>query len=312
MNSLPEPHPLDFDWRFTPHTIEKFVEMVDKEEGILAVGTPSVARRFHQLGRDVALVDRQPIHFVDNHSQIQIDSDAPRISGYKTAIVDPPWYPEHALTWMSWAANCVGLNGLIFASVWPPDTRPTGEREFANIFEWLESWSTVSIANFKPRYELPLFEAEAYNSSFEQGLSTSPRLGRLLKIRVRFLPEVPPLNGKKKKWLRFVFNDYQLALRVRPNDFSDPMIKPVSGIESWQWPYVSRRAPGRDSIDVWSSRNEVAVAGGTKSIAEALRQAALAKDHNTFEAALSAVPAIAEWKIPRPPFRRVFEWEHRQ
>jgi len=311
VNPLPEPHPLDFDWRFTPETVQQFAEMIDEREGVLAVGAPSIARRFCQLGRKVALVDRQPIHFVDNHSQIEVDWDASKISGFRTAVVDPPWYPEHVRTWTAWSANCVGLGGQVFASIWPPNTRPTGENEFRGIIEWLESWSTVSLLSQYPRYELPIFEAEARKTGLEQDLSISPRLGRLLKIQVRNLPTVP-LIVKKEQWLRFVFNDYQLALRVHPTDYSEPIITSIPGVEHWLWPYVSRRAPGRDSIDIWSSRNEVALASGTGKLAEVLRQTALATDQSTFDAALSAVPALAEWKIPRPPYRRVFEWAHPQ
>ncbi len=312
MNSLPEPHPLDFDWRFTSETVEEFVALIGKKKGLLAVGTPSIARRFCLLGREVVLVDRQPFHFEGNHSQVEIDSNTPEIAGFCTAVVDPPWYPEHVMTWIAWSARSVGLGGQIYASIWPPDTRPAGESEFKEVIKWLEGWSTVSLHNQHPRYDLPLFESGSMQAGLNQDLSISPRIGRLLKINVRSLPEVPPLENKKEKWLRFVFDDYQLALRLRQENSTGPAIYPVPGIENCRWPYVSRRAPGRDLIDIWSSRNEVAVVTGSEKVADILRQVALAKSQAAFHTALSAVPLLANWKIPRPPYRRVSEWAHLQ
>lgn len=312
LNSLPESHPLDFDWRFTPDTIEEFVELLDKEEGILAVGTPSIARRFFQLGREVLLVDRQPFQCLSNHLQIEIDWNSPEIPDFRIAVVDPPWYPEHVMTWIAWSARCVGLDGQIYASIWPPNTRPDGEDEFQGVLRWLETWSTVSLHSQPPRYELPLFETASAKTVLENDLSISPRVGRLMKINVRSLPEVPPLGSKRENWLRFVFDDYQLALRLHQNHSTGPTIFPIPGIEDCKWPYISRRAPGRDLIDIWSSRNEVAVVRNSEKVADALRQVALAKSQEAFDSALSAVPLLANWKIPRPPYRRVSEWAHPQ
>lgn len=51
---------------------------------------------------------------------------------------------------------------------------------------------------------------------------------------------------------------------------------------------------------------------GPGHIAEALRRASRAPDKHKFEAEFVACPALLEWEIPRPPFWRFTEWNHRQ
>ena len=119
MGSLPEPHPLDFDWRFSSETVIEISKLVSKDESVLAIGSPSIARYFQQVGREVALVDRQPFQCAETQIVLDINTVPPPVLGFSTAIVDPPWYPEQFSTWVAWAANCVGAGGTVFALIWP-------------------------------------------------------------------------------------------------------------------------------------------------------------------------------------------------
>lgn len=312
VGSPPEPHPLDFDWRFNPTTIRKLSELLPRDTPLLAIGAPSIARQFVREGREVALVDRQPLQCVEKHYPVDIDAGGLGPSGYGTALVDPPWYPEHFKTWTAWAANCVGPGGTIFASTWPDHTRPNATSEHEELFTWMSEWSNVSDLKFTPVYEIPIFEKIARQFDYQPNLSRSPLIGRLLKIHVHSSPRIPSITSKKDKWLRFVLDDYQLAVRMRPDQENTPTISPLSDAGNWCWPYVSRRAPLRSQIDIWSSRNEAGSAKGLEAIANALHTAFTTNNGADFDAALSNFPALLEWQLPRPPYRRMITWSHQQ
>ncbi len=312
MGSIPEPHPLDFDWRFDSKTVAELSDLVYNGEPVLAVGCPSLAQHFNRTGREAVLVDRQP--FQCNKTQIvrDVNLGGARVPGFLTAIVDPPWYPEQVSTWIAWAANCVGAGGTVYASIWPNETRPSGETEYLTVRRWMESWSTVVQLDYQPTYEKPLFESIAQRASQSDDMAKSPRVGRLLEIKVQVVPSLPMVPSSNEKWLRFVINDYQIAIRMRDDEITLPSILQVSGADGWKWPFVSRRAPERSQIDVWSSQNEVGKIRGSKLLAETIRTATKARNDLEFESAFSKFPSLLQWNIPRPPFWRIHEWSHHQ
>lgn len=307
----PEPHPLDFDWRYTPDTIAALSKMLPVDGPVLAVGAPNLARHLSSAGRDVMLIDRQPMQRVSQHLAIDIDDNTPLLTGYRAAIVDPPWYVPHVRCWIAWTANCLGLDGKILATIWPSGTRPDGEPEHQFVMEWLRQWATVQQSPFSPNYETPIFEQYAEIAATGAELSRSPRQGRLLSIRVNRLPKIPSLEEQPRQWLRFILNDYQLALRLNPDD-ADPLeILPHPHAIGWTWPFVSKRAPGRGEIDLWSSRNEVALVKNPAALAGLLRRLAESDNSSSFDAELSQLPQLTNWAIPKPPYWRFLEWSHR-
>lgn len=312
MGSIPEPHPLDFDWRFDSNTVAELSNFVLHDAPILAVGCPSIAQHFQKAGREAFLVDRQPFQCAETQILLDLRVGGPPVPGFRTAIVDPPWYPEEVSIWIAWAANCVGAGGTVFASIWPENTRPSGEAEYVEARRWMETWSTVVQLEYSPTYERPLFESIAQETPEPNRLAKSPRVGRLLEIKVQTVPLLPMAHSRNENWLRFVFNDYQLALRMRDNTFTSPSILPISSADGWIWPFVSRRAPQRSQIDVWSSQSEVGEVRGIKLLVEALRAVTHAQEASDFEAALSPFPSLLQWNIPRPPYWRTHEWSHQQ
>lgn len=312
MGSIPEPHPLDFDWRFDSKTVAELSNLILNGEPILAIGCPSITQHFHQTGREVALVDRQPFQCAETQILLDMQVGGPPVPGFRKAIVDPPWYPEQISAWIAWAANCVGVGGTVYASIWPQKTRPSGEKEYVAARRWMESWSTVVQLEYSPTYEKPHFESIAQETSKQGILAKSPRVGRLLEIKVQTVPPLPVAPSSSENWLRFVLNDYQLALRIRDDTFTTPSILPITGADGWMWPFVSRRAPQRSQIDVWSSQNEVGEVGGIKLLTEAIRTVTKAQSVSDFESAFSLFPSLLQWNIPRPPYWRTHEWSHHQ
>lgn len=310
-HELPEPHVLDFDWRYTDETVRSLLRLVRPSDSVLAIGAPSLARYLESLGRDVLLVDRQPFHAVRNHVQIEPGIIKPDFEKRTIAILDPPWYPEEARIWIAWSAHGLVPNGEILVSLWPDITRPTAAREFDELRAWASEWAEFEVLNIVPRYVMPPFEFAAVEASENLALP-SPRFGRLVSLRLKRLPSLLGYPADRETWVRFVLNDYQLALRLRgDHSLPDEMNRHPLG-KDWTWPYVSRRAPKRDLISLWTSRNEVALIKDPFKALQQLRLAFHSSDSASFCEKLGPFRQLKNFGIPRPPYQRLLEWQHQQ
>jgi hypothetical protein len=310
--ALPEPHPLDYDWRFTADTIKIVCALLPKQEHILAVGAPSIARRVEALGGLVTLVDRQPCQGVRDHRIVEVGVDQLAFEPCGAAIVDPPWYPFPVRTWTAWTAKLVGLGRPLFVSLWPDEVRPRGAQESDRLLKWMSEWATVELISSVLHYEKPKFERIAQRVSVNGYLASSPRQGRLFKLRIKSHPTLSNGPTPADRWFRFVLDNYQLALRLGEVEGISPGIQRHSNALGWIWPYVSKRAPGREMINIWSSRNEVGVVGSPGKLLDALRRAVHAPTSRSFETELGNFAELSSWDIPRPPYRRLLEWQHRE
>jgi hypothetical protein len=306
----PLPHPLDFDWRYADATSLRLASMLMSTEPVLCIGAPKVARLLEDRGIDVTLVDRQPFQKVRRHLAMDVCDFEPD-RRYRAALVDPPWYQVFLRSWSQSAARAVGSDGTVLLSVWPETTRPGARTELDALLSEIGDWGEVERNVARLDYEVPLFENVARSLSEAHGLSRSPGVGELVRIRVREAPRRSHSGFCGTQWLRFVFDDYQLALKLEASRGTN-LIERVPGVNGWLWPYVSARAPGRADIGLWSSHGEVARTGAPLQVAEAMRSVAIARDLDDFDRAFAAMPDFKSWRIPRPPYRRFAEWLHRQ
>lgn len=309
-SDLPDPHPLDFDWRFTSDAAAQISALIPKHAQTLAIGTPSVARHMEAERRPVTLVDRQPFQNVQNHFPIDIHDHGPVRQSFDYAVIDPPWYPEALRYWLAWAASSVRRNGVILAAVWPDYTRPTAPEELADLQGWISLWGEISLPEVSLKYVTPLFETLASKRSRGRRGSQSPGAGNLLQIKVRSRPRLAHYKPETGAWKRFILNNYQLALGFGGQRHKGPALERHPLAEDWTWPYVSRRALGRSQIDLWSSENEVALVGKPDIIHRVLKKAVRMQSKGQFELALSDFPDLLEWDIPRPPYWRNEQWQH--
>lgn len=311
MGPVPEPHPLDFDWRFTKETTDLICGLLPKSASTLAVGAPSVARCLDSMNRSVTLVDRQPIQGVRCHAAVEVGGQTMSDGcSFQAAIVDPPWYPWTLREWLSWAASCVEINGSLICSLWPDKVRLSGREEADEILSWMASWATVEMLGVTAHYERPVFESAALRVSPNGPLARSPGEGRLLRLWVKCHPRVQDRVQPKIRWLRFILNHYQLAVLLGDNDYRIPAVHQHPSASGWVWPYVSRRAPGRDRIGIWSSHNEVGIVNNPYTLVGAIRRAVSSSASSAFETELTKYPELLTWDIPRPPYWRVLEWHH--
>jgi hypothetical protein len=304
------PHPLDFDWRYDQQTTDRLADMLRGGDPVIALGAPSVARLLDRDSVAVTLVDRQPLQSVRRHIVCPVE-DFDVVAEFRTAVVDPPWYPRQLRDWSRAAGRAVGIGGSVFVSVWPDHTRPGGAQELSTALVEISSWADIERNVEALRYAEPVFEVAARARGLERQLSRSPLVGELIRLTVRHLPQRDDRPQVQEHWLRFTVDDYQLALRLDVAT-APGGIDEIRGAEGWQWPYVSARAPCRNQIGLWSSAGEVAAIGNPSVVAKTLRDAFLSPSRDCFERALATAPELLSWCIPRPPYRRSIEWQHRQ
>jgi hypothetical protein len=307
----PEPHPLDFDWRFTATTAELLARLTAGRSPALCVGAPSVARLLENRGVEVLLVDRQPVQRVRAIVLADPGTDAPLPSSFSVVVVDPPWYPEIYRHWVAWSAAHVREGGELLASLWTPETRPGAAEECQAVVKWAASWANVETVRGTLRYITPAFEEKAAIARGDVPIEPEWRKGDLLRIRPSETPVLPRAIPAGESWLRFVFNDYQLALRVSDGDTRSPRLLTVPGAIGWVWPSVSRRAPGRGRIDLWSSRNEVAVVEGSLEVLKHLRAIMETGGGALRNPAAEVLRILTGWQLPAGPYWRTSEWMHR-
>lgn len=307
MIERPEPHPLDFDWRFTADTTRDLAKRIGYEPCI-AVGAPSVAEAL-QGTSPVTLIDRHPVQLCEEHLVLDPGSDPPCGFRFQSAIVDPPWYPRVYKRWLSWTSHATGPGGVLWATLWPSDTRPTAEQERSELLAWAATWASVSLQQGVLEYETPLFEAEALRAAGVD--ERTPRRGDLICLHVREVPSLSASIQGETKWARFVFGNYQLALRLKDDGDTPPCAERHPLTSGWTWPSVSRRATGRNIIDLWSSRNEVAVVQGTSALRARLRRYARSGLTDLDDQRSTILGPLNAWQIPFAPSERVLEWTHR-
>jgi hypothetical protein len=307
----PEPHPLDFDWRFNAATARRLADLMKGYGSALCVGAPSVACLLENDGVEVSLVERQPLQSVRNLISADPSTEAALTSSFSIAFADPPWYPKIYERWLAWTATHIKNGGELLASLWLPDTRPQAEVERHAALEWIASWADVEVEPFALTYTAPLFEMAAMLAEGAKPNHQHWRTGSLLRIRPYLTPSLPASVVGLDNWVRFVFDDYQLALRLREGENSAPRILPVPGAKEWVWPSVSRRAAGRERIDLWSSRNEVALVEGGYEVLRHLRLIMETDGMVLRDPRSEILHTLTRWQIPIGPYRRTLEWTHR-
>ena len=139
---LPLPHPLDFEWRFTPDAARKLLglaaDMTPAGGGILLFGTPGLAvealtfpigRRIAFLAENNIITDRVFALNRATGSPLSIafcSGGLPRESA-DAVLLDPPWYPDFVRPMLAAAVNACRDNGVVLISLPPKGTSASAE-----------------------------------------------------------------------------------------------------------------------------------------------------------------------------------------
>src|ERR1700686_1509893 len=140
--SGPELHPLDFEWYFTPDCADRVAELLISQAGdILCLAAPTVAFAIGHRGRQVVLLDNNPLinlRLPSDSSNLQFTvcnlyDPLPLDKSFAVIFFDSPWYIEPVTYWMWQASKIVAAGGTVAFSLFPSLLRPGAEDERSHI-----------------------------------------------------------------------------------------------------------------------------------------------------------------------------------
>jgi hypothetical protein len=315
---LPVPHPLDFDWRFSPEASELLLGLSSRAERgqLICIGAPSVARAAASHGRpDAVLVDANPrvVSAVAEGAgagpavlcRVGVDP-LPDLVG-TTVVIDPPWYVEHFRVFL-WAASAMAADGATILVSFPaPGTRPgiVAERSAVMSYAARVGLQLVDIRRGALSYVSPPFEQRALSAAGVEGLPLTWRRGDLMSFEAvsgRWVGECPVVTPELDDWSDVPVSGTRIKMRRSSGPVGGP-IDPrlVSLVPGDVLPTVSRRDVRRRAVMVWTATNRVF---GCNDVAVL---ASLADASSSGDAPTSAAEEVVRRTLSPDEVRRVAE-----
>ena len=277
--AMPEPHPIDYEWRYTATTADALAEYFVKQRSRVAcLGTPSVFWRLCHLNADAFLLDRnrgllgslEPENrkrliltdLLEDGSNWKKPDSSP--GQFDAVLLDPPWYLDHTVAWIARALNFLKPGGEIVLTLFPELVRPAATRERADLMRVLETLGMVQPLPFDAFYTTPVFEHETLGAFGLSDLGQWRSAG-LVRVTVSdpktmIATELPV----ESRWERVQLGSQIIAVRESSaggEDLTAPLQLVAPGSDgSFLLKSVSARDPDRQNISVWTSRNRAAVA----------------------------------------------------
>lgn len=271
---LPLPHPLNYEWRFTPQTSDVLLDAADaysrSGQTVLLFGTPGVA-----LGALMRPLNRPTIFFgEDNPVTRRLDAlnralaeplvvercniAVPGPESASVVVLDPPWYLDFIRPMLATAAGACKPGGHVLISLAPDGARPTAvhDRERTIAFANRLGLSLVERVPLSLCYDMPFFEVNALAMC---GLTIPAdwRRGDLLVFQKISSNQRPMVTAtvRKERWAEVDVGRMRLFVRNdRPSAGGGALGTLVSGDIL---PTVSRRDDRRHAARVWTSGNRI-------------------------------------------------------
>lgn len=277
---MPEPHPHNFDWRFSNQGLQSFAEYLlsyhDDDDNVCIIAAPSlfVYLQSMEYFKEIILIERSkrmnekirnifPGYLgIETHDlQYPFTGSLGRLEDYFSCIIaDPPWYQDYYELFLARAKDIVKPGGLIHLALFPPFSKKSALRERTAIFSFAQN-NGIDLIELKSgllKYETPPFERSALKSEEFQVKPEKWRRGDLATFYVasktgqNFMIQV-----EEGIWKEFIFDKKVIKLRhkdpVRNWEIPE-IINIIDGND--YYPSVSRKHPLRERIDLWTSGNQ--------------------------------------------------------
>lgn len=279
---LPLPHPLDYEWRYTPATrtllMDRCLRFTNLDEPIALLGTPTLASVLNRRLRRLLLIDSnaETLAALRRHGYLVdttvVSADlaiwrCPTSWQHQARVVvcDAPWYPEAFTVFLRAAATLLRVGGTVLLSVPDPLVRPSAAGEL-NMVARLATALGFTITSVEPlllRYRTPFFEWCAQRAAGVRVVPLDWRAGTLWQLTLGVTPPREHISDKRP---------------VCPSGLSSPPVADVvigrarirvcltepeqpgklavrSIVPGGVLPTVSRRHPARQQASVWTTGN---------------------------------------------------------
>jgi Probable N6-adenine methyltransferase len=284
-DGLPEPHPVDFDWRFTNRTLADLGKYINASglEHVAVLGAPTLYRYLTDSGIHAHLFDKNPyiVKYLKEAGYSTVtESDLFKFSDFSAqfqwAIADPPWYIEHYYAFLKASSKLLTKEGKLLLSVLPRLTRPSAPRDRLNIIERAAKcgFDLIEVRAAALHYASPPFEIEALNA--EDLVLDDWRTGDIFCFTLRSHPLQEPEAHKptdEDNWQVFQLGTTIVKIKDEQRLKSEAFdYRPVSPTGSVRLRSVSRRSPVRSKINLWTSRNIALAVSKPVALSEALEK----------------------------------------
>lgn len=266
-----DPHPADYDWRYTSTTVAELSRRLDSLIGddtkIALFGTPTLFLQLVRRRGHTALFERSQSILEDLKSMgfkdgvIKHDLFDPISSPkreYDAVVADPPWYPDFYRAFILRSTELLQDEGLLFISVLPWLTRPSAIEDRAEILRFAAQagFDLVEVVPNLLTYESPKFERIALAL---KGLDCGNwRAGDLFVFR-RINEPAPSIAVERPKdepeWDEYRLGRRKVKLRRRPEEYGTRFGFRPADEDGRTFGDVSRRSLFRPRIDLWTSDN---------------------------------------------------------
>lgn len=284
---MPEPHPRNYDWRFSNEGLQSFVEYLltyhSSNDNVCIIAAPSifVYLNFIKYFDKIILIERSEIMiekikdiFPGQFGIITHDLQYPLttpIETFSCIIADPPWYQDYYELFLSRAKDLVKRGGLIHLALFPPFAKKSALRERTAIFSFAQN-NGIDLIELKSgllKYDTPYFEHKVLEAEGSPPVNSKIwRRGDLATFYVSYKTGRDNIiQVEKGDWSEFIYEQKVILLRHKEEvpGYESPKIKNVIK-ESPYFHSVNRKHPLRNKIDLWTSGMQAYEVEGSRVI----------------------------------------------
>jgi hypothetical protein len=277
---LPVPHPLDFEWRFSPEAVELLLERCERASAtwdtIALVGAPTlmIGAAERKNSRNHVLLDRNRavvallLDALPGAQVFVFDACQDPPPGYNAAVtvLDPPWYDAHFRGFLWTAARLTAPGGRVLLSLPALGTRPGIREERAALLQWADQLglTLIDLEEGPLPYVTPPFERNALRAAGVANCPSDWRRGDLATFELREATGTSREAGRptppSEALLWPEVSACGVRVRFKPLPSSSPVAKDLALraiVPGDVLPSVSSRDPRRSLAAIWTSGNRV-------------------------------------------------------